>query len=185
MKALASRRDRIYITGFMGSGKSTVGPRLASALGYDYIDIDEAIERAEGRSVREIFEEKGERYFRALERDLVQKIAHAPRLVVSLGGGTLMDPDNYLDVSGSGIIVYLKAAPEQLFRRLQTKADRPMLMDISGRGLSEEELRIRIQQLYHAREQVYTRADITVESGEHDVGATVDLIVKQIAAILE
>jgi shikimate kinase len=179
------RSQRIFLTGFMGSGKSTIGPILANTLGYDFIDIDKAIEKHTGKSVREIFHAQGEEYFRQLERALLQDLQAKDHLVISLGGGTIADPISFPIIRGSGILVYLKTAPEQLFNRLHHKTDRPVLMDVSGERLSEEALRTRIVELHARRQQFYEQADIIIPTDEHKLGITVDQIVKRLSEFLD
>jgi shikimate kinase len=186
MKTPETKRNKlIYLTGFMGSGKSTVGPILANTLGYDFVDIDKAIEQQTGKTVREIFKDPGEEYFRTLERALVQELLMKEHMVISLGGGTIADAVNFPLIRASGILVYLKAAPEHLFKRLHHKSDRPILVDIAGDRLSEEALRLRIQELYARREQFYEQADIVISTDEHKVGITVDKIVKGLSGLLD
>jgi shikimate kinase len=179
------RNKRIYLTGFMGSGKSTIGPILANTLGYDFVDIDKAIEHQTGKTVREIFKNPGEEYFRTLERALIQKLLLKELMVVSLGGGTIADPVNFPLIRASGILVYLKTGPEHLFKRLHHKSDRPILVDIAGDRLSEEALRMRIRELHARREQFYDQADIVISTDEQKVGITVDKIVKQLSGLLD
>jgi shikimate kinase len=169
----------------MGSGKSTIGPILANTLGYDFVDIDKAIERQTGKTVKEIFKEHGEEYFRTLERALIQELAGKDHMVISLGGGTIADPVNFPVIRRSGILVYLKTAPEQLFKRLHHKSDRPILVDISGDRLSEEALRLRIQELHARRAQFYEQADIIIPTDEHRVGITVDQIVRRLSGLID
>ncbi|MEK9138712.1 MAG: shikimate kinase [Bacteroidota bacterium] len=179
------RSQRIFLTGFMGSGKSTIGPILANTLGYDFIDIDKAIEKQTGKSVREIFHSHGEGYFRTLERALLQDLRAKDHRVISLGGGTISDPISFPIIRESGILVYLKTAPDQLFKRLHHKTDRPVLMDSSGERLSEEALRTRIEELYARRQQFYEQADIIIPTDEHKLGITVDQIVKRLSEFLD
>ncbi len=179
------RANRIYLTGFMGSGKSTIGPILANTLGYDFIDIDKAIEQRTGESVKEIFQHRGEEAFRILERALLQELRVREHLVISLGGGTIADPISFPLIRESGVLVYLKTAPDQLFKRLHHKTDRPVLIDDAGERLSEEDLRVRIRDLYVRREQFYDQADIIVPTDEHKLGITVDQIVKRLSGLLD
>jgi shikimate kinase len=169
----------------MGSGKSTIGPILANTIGYDFVDIDKAIERRVGESVREIFRSRGEEYFRALERTLIGEFSGRDHIVISLGGGTISDPISFPLIRASGLLIYLKTTPEQLFARLHHKTDRPVLVDASGDRLSEDALRIRIQELYRQREHFYNQAHITIATDERKVGITVDQIVKQLAGLID
>ena len=86
---------RIYITGFMGSGKSTVGPLLAARLGYEFVDLDARIEEVEGKAVPEIFSERGEAVFRSLERRELLLLRSLDGIVVATGGGALTDPGSW------------------------------------------------------------------------------------------
>jgi len=178
MSTLSARKDRIYLTGFMGSGKSTIGPILANTIGYDFVDLDHMLEENEGKTVAEIFRDRGEQYFRQRERELIALLCLRHKTVISLGGGTLSDPESFQMIMASGIVVYLKVSPERLFSRLNRRNDRPMLTDPQGGRLSEAALQERIALLYQAREPFYARADITVLTDEKRVGTTVDVIVR-------
>lgn len=180
-----SRYSRVFLTGFMGSGKSTVGPILANSVGYDFVDLDGLIEASEGRAIREIFQTDGEAYFRRRELEEIQRLSQRPKLVVSLGGGTLIQAETYRLIRSSGLLVYLKISPEQVFRRVRHRDDRPLLSDPQGRPLSTAELKARISQLYRERETLYASADITVESDPRQVGVTVDRVVREIASQLQ
>lgn len=172
------RRERVYLTGFMGSGKSTIGPILANTIGFDFVDLDRAIEESEGKSVTRVFQEDGEPYFRGVERSMLERLATRPNLVVSLGGGTLSDRTSLATVTSSGILVYIKISTELLVKRLQNRSDRPLLMGSDGNRLSGPELRERIERLAREREPLYARADITIEADERRVGITVDRVVR-------
>lgn len=182
---LVARRGRIYLTGFMGSGKSTIGPILANTIGYEFADIDRTVEQTVGKSVNQIFLESGEDHFRSLEREIVASLSARPRCVIALGGGTIMDPENHRVVTGSGIVVYLKSSPEQIFHRVHRREDRPVLRDGSGDRLDDDRLRERINALYRLREPVYAKADFTVLTGDRRVGLTVDEIVRVLSPLIE
>ncbi|RPH37805.1 shikimate kinase [bacterium] len=179
------RKDRIYLTGFMGCGKSTIGPILANTIGYDFVDVDRQIEQAEGRSINEIFSEKGEKHFRDLERTVLMKVCSLPRTVISLGGGTMTVAENLEVILATGLVVYLKITPEQLFHRLRHRSDRPLLRTADGSQLGDEELRARIQLLYEAREPLYARADVIVLTDGTKLGLTVDSIVRRLSGLIE
>lgn len=179
------RKDRIYLAGFMGCGKSTIGPILANTLGYDFVDLDRQIEQAEGKSINEIFSEQGEEHFRDLERTVLMRACALPRTVVSLGGGTMTVPENLEVILATGLVVYLKITPEQLFHRLRHRSDRPLLRTPDGNQLTDEDLRARIRTLYEAREPLYARAHVVVPTDGKRLGLTVDHIVKRLAGLIE
>lgn len=185
MTADPARGERIYITGFMGSGKSTVGPILANTIGYDFADLDRTIEDEEGTPVSAIFRVRGEEYFRNLEREQINKLSKRSHMVVALGGGTLVDSVCLELVVATGILVYLKLPQELLFKRLWNRRGRPLLSDAEGNRLPETELRERIHTLSQAREPLYARADITIEPDEHRVGITIDRLVRALAPFVK
>jgi shikimate kinase len=179
------RKDRIYLTGFMGCGKSTIGPILANTIGYEFVDLDRKIEQVEGKSINEIFGEKGEEHFRYLERTVLIKASTLPRTVISLGGGTMTVAENLELILATGLVVYLKITPDQLFHRLRRRSDRPLLRTADGSQLGDEELKNRIQLLYDAREPLYARADVVIPTDGTKLGLTVDNIVKRISGHIE
>ena len=146
----------IVLIGYRGSGKTTVGRRLAEALWWSFVDVDELIVSRAGKSIREIFAERGEAGFRDLE---AQAVAHASALndhVIALGGGALLRPENRQAIAGGGHkVIYLRCDPAELHRRIQadpaTAAARPALTALGG---SLEE----IQQLLAQREPIYRQA---------------------------
>lgn len=174
------RRRLIFLTGFMGSGKSTIGPILANTLGYDFVDVDRLIEGKANARVVEIFEKQGEQRFRELEQETLREIAGRHDCVVSLGGGTIANDQNFQLIRRSGVIVYLQLTPEEIFQRVQHRPDRPLLWDGAGKLLTAEELQKRIHTLLTDREEYYRRADVIVPSDRRRVGATVDQIVKKL-----
>lgn len=179
------RKHLIYLTGFMGCGKSTIGPILANTLGYAYADVDRLIEARVGKSVNEIFREEGERFFREVEQHVIRELSQRDHHVVSLGGGSVVNPDTFELIKQSGILVYLYSSPSQLFKRLQHKTDRPVLTGNGGSPLSQEELRERVAQLFAAREPLYAQAQLTVHTDDKRIGLTVDEIVRRLSQLLK
>ncbi len=169
---------RIYLTGFMGSGKSTIGPILANVLGWDFSDLDKLIEAQLNDSVNNIFETHGEFFFRQKESKLLKQSVTMENLVLALGGGTLTTEENLEFIKKTGISVYLKSSPEEIFRRLQFKVDRPLLKSESGMPLSAYETKAKISELLEKREQTYLQADIIYQIDTISVGKTVDDLVK-------
>jgi len=121
-------RPTVYLTGFMGSGKSAVGRELARVLRRRFVDLDAAVEREAGTSVAALFEKRGEPAFRRLERRALQKVARTGGLVVALGGGALLDKRNLALVERNGILIRLTCSRRELVRRLRpSRASRPLL----------------------------------------------------------
>lgn len=170
----------IYLTGFMGSGKSTIAPILANTLGYSFLDSDNEIQKISGKQVSEIFLEDGESVFRERERQLLQRVSQQKNCVISLGGGTIANDTNLAIVKSTGVLVYLKLEAESVFHRMKNKTDRPLLRTKDGGTMNEEELRRHIAALFAAREWYYKQADIVVATDENTVGQSVDDIMRSL-----
>jgi shikimate kinase len=157
----------IILTGFMGTGKSTVGKVLADRLGVPFIDTDVEVERVAGRPIKEIFREDGESYFRQLERRAIAT-AVLQDAVVATGGGAIVDAENYERMHAAGPIVCLVAPPEVIVQRIAANQDRPLLHgDDPGR---------RVRQLLAERAAAYARADHAVDTSTRSVEAVVEEI---------
>jgi len=172
------RKKRVYLTGFMGSGKSTVGPILANVLGWNFFDLDKLIETAVGKSVTDIFSLKGESFFRCKESEILKQSFAEEPFVLALGGGTLTDNGNIEFIKQTGISIYLKSSPEEIFRRLKFKVDRPLLKSENGAPLTEGEAKKKISELLSLREAAYLSADIVYQMNNISVGKTVDDLIK-------
>lgn len=147
----------IYLTGFMGVGKSAAGRLLARRLRRPFTDLDAEIERAAGLSVAELFARRGEKAFRRRERAALVRAARKPGAVVALGGGTLLDARNRALAARTGTVVLLTCSRRELARRLKpTRAARPLL---AGGGLHA-----RVTALLEARRGAYAGADLTVST---------------------
>lgn len=177
---MTRKKHLIYLTGFMGSGKSTIAPILANTIGYSHIDIDEEIEKTSGKRISEIFSDSGEPAFRNIERKLLAAISTSDECVVSLGGGTITNEANLSVVKSTGILIYLKADIDQIVKRLRHKTNRPMITAADGSVLPENILRERVTSMLSQREPFYNQADIIVPTGNRRVGLTVDDIVHRI-----
>lgn len=166
---------RIVLAGFMGTGKTAVGRKLASRLGRPLLDTDALIEQAQGRTVREIFASDGESRFRELERDAVHEACTAGDVVVSTGGGTLVDDRNLAALRDGGLLVCLTASPRTIARRVRASvAERPLLH-------GHPSLTGRIRELLDARAHVYARVPVQIDTSN----LTVDQVVDEIVARLE
>jgi shikimate kinase len=168
----------VYLTGFMGSGKSTIGPELARRLDYDFVDIDDVVEEEQGLSIAEIFRRDGEEFFRSLERKVLNELSGNDRkMVVALGGGTLTSETCRSLVKRAGVLVYLKADPKEIFRRVRRKRNRPMLLSTDGNPLTDAQLVARLEKLLKERETHYMEADIIVSTSELTMARSVDEII--------
>ncbi len=177
------RSVRIFITGFMGSGKSTIGPLLASALGRRFIDLDSVIEEKEGMAISRIFMEKGEPGFRRLERRELLLLSVQSGIVVATGGGALTDPGSLAIVQRSGVLVYLEISVDALVRRLRGMRGRPMIAAEDGSLLPDEQLRDRVTSLLRSRESAYRLADVIVDAGALSPAGTVSAILAALRSL--
>lgn len=170
----------IFLTGFSGSGKSTIGPLLANSLGYEFIDLDHAIEQSAGKSITRIFAEEGEPAFRLLELETLQKLAGKTEMVVSLGGGVLEHDECFSFIRENGTLIYLKSTPGALAKRLCHKTDRPLLLGDNGTRLSREEIERKIMLILEKRESRYSAAELTVQTDTKRIGSTVEELTRKI-----
>lgn len=173
--------DRIYLAGFMGSGKSTIAPLLAKALSYNVVDLDETVEQTAGKSIPQIFKEGGEASFRKLERQMLEKTTQMTDTVVSLGGGAVTFTPNLQLVRESGILVYLKVPVDQLLERLYGERGRPLLQDNKGELLSKEQLRVKVSRMLSEREPFYNEAQVVVDAGKPLPEETVQAILQAVS----
>jgi shikimate kinase len=155
----------VYLIGFMGSGKSTAGKKLASSLGWTFVDLDKAIEEVEGSTIPEIFAEKGEDHFRQLESEMLRKLQLKQNTVISAGGGTPCFGDNIDFMLETGVTIYLKLTPGQLRSRLAgAQQERPLLKGLDSEGMLEF-----IREKLGSREKWYTRAEFIVDGFDPDI----------------
>ncbi|PLY00986.1 MAG: shikimate kinase [Desulfuromonas sp.] len=149
-------KKNIILTGFMGTGKSTIGRLLAQQLDYEFIDTDSEIEKREGTTIKDIFQEQGEAAFRRMEADLVHELAREEGLVIATGGGLVMNPDNVKMLQKSGRIICLTADVDTILARVATQpGTRPLLKEKDPRGKVLELLELR-GPVYSSFEQVAT-----------------------------
>ena len=150
-------RPHLILVGLPGSGKSTVGHAVAERLARSFIDLDLEIERREGRSVAELFAEKGEPYFRAKERELTQELALVGNMIVAPGGGWITNAEVVAIVRPPSRLVYLKVRPQVAIKRLgPAQAARPLLQRPDPLG--------ELKRLMEARQQAYEGSDYVVDT---------------------
>ena len=149
---------KIYLVGFMGSGKTTIGRELAARIDAPFFDLDELIEAAEKTSIKELFAQRGEPYFRKRERDILRSTKHLEAAVIATGGGTFTFDENIQFIQSEGLSVYLSAPYALLRARVGDKAAaRPLFIDD-----------VSTHELYANRIRYYRMSDITIEVREEE-----------------
>jgi shikimate kinase len=160
------RTPGIYLVGFMGCGKSTVGRALAQELGWHFFDLDEEIEQHAGSTITQIFDRLGETAFREMEtaslRARVRSVQSGKPQVISLGGGTFLTDENYELVANHGVTVWLDCSFSMIHRRVAAHTHRPLARDPD-----------QLESLFEARRPGYARADYRVEVADDDTRAAV------------
>ncbi|WP_054692530.1 shikimate kinase [Syntrophomonas palmitatica] len=161
----------IVLIGFMGTGKSSVGWRLAQKLKMNFLDMDREIERITGMPVNELFRRYGETRFRSEEKLLANKLAQRNDLVIATGGGVVLQTDNMDALRNNGIIVGLEASPQEILDRVQRKkGSRPLIK----KDVTLED----IKEFLDARKEFYDCADFKVYTGKKEIETVVDEIIE-------
>jgi len=144
----------IFITGFMGVGKSTIGKAISEKLNYPFIDLDEVIEKDQGLSIASIFEKHGEDHFRLLEEKMLQQIIKkSKKAIFSLGGGTILNKHISSLILSHGICIYLEKSWENIEIDLHTLHKRPLI---------QQKTQQQLKALFHEREPFYSRSQLKV-----------------------
>lgn len=172
--------QRIFLIGYMGAGKTTLGRSLAKVMGLEFIDLDHFIEARQHKTVKEIFAEVGEEGFRKIERASLEEVAQYENVVISLGGGTPCFFDNMEVVNRSGVSVYLKPSEEVLLMRLiKGKHKRPLLAD-----KSDDQILQFIREQLAWREPYYLKASLVFEAShlenKADIGISANKLLQQL-----
>ncbi len=149
----------------MGTGKTTIGRALAGRLQRDFVDMDLVLESLAGKPIPRIFAEDGEPVFRRMERDLVVELARRSDLVIAAGGGVVINPENIRSFSATGQVICLKAAPDEILRRVSGSSQRPLL--------EEGDKAERIRSLLKQRQPLYDAIAVQVDT----TGKTTDEVV--------
>jgi len=150
----------------MGAGKTTVGRHLAKKLGWKFIDLDEEIERREGRAVADIFKDQGEPHFRKLETSCLQDLSSSSKAVIALGGGAFINPENRDVAEKTGLTVWLKVSFAKIAGRVKIDGTRPNFMDQE-----------KAERLYQAREPHYALAKVHVSTDDGTPDSVADEII--------
>ncbi len=151
---------KVYVTGMPGTGKTHFGRILSKSIHLQFFDLDEMIEKKEGDSIRNIIRDKGEPYFRNLEHEVLVEVSKLNNCIVSCGGGTPVFYDNMELMKRSGIVIWLNTNLDIIAKRIaHNKTRRPLFM-----GLSEHEIREKLNEIYEKRKKVYAKSDILIEN---------------------
>ncbi len=172
---MSMQPERIFLIGPMGAGKSTVGKRLAQALGMEFVDSDRALEERTGASIPLIFELEGEEGFRRREAAIIDELTQRPALVLATGGGAVTTPANRRYLSERGTVVYLQTSVDRQLARTRHDKNRPLLQTPNPRA--------RLQELLKQREPLYREiADIIVSTDHGRPGSVVRTILERLRA---
>jgi len=171
------RARTITLVGLMGVGKSSVGRRLANAIGLPFRDADTEVETAAGRSIPDIFADLGEPAFREGERRVIARLLDEPPHVLATGGGAFMNPETRRLIKEKSISIWLKTDLDVLVRRIGRKDSRPLLQ-------GKDPLAV-LKALAEERYPIYAEADITVETGDAAHHVTVDQVIRALTAHIE
>jgi len=168
----------IILTGFMGTGKTAVGKKLAKRLGWKFIDVDELIERSAKTSIAKIFTEHGEAVFRRLERRHILRAIHGRHQVIATGGGAVLDPQNRSRLRASGPVVCLTAKPQTIIDRVEKKGHTRPLLHGGKTPLS------RVKTLLAERTKAYAQADLTIDTSPFSVDDVVEELWQKLSPCL-
>ena len=163
----------LSLVGMPGGGKSTVGRHLARRLGEGFVDSDAVIERRIGCPIRTFFEQEGEDRFRDIEATVLEELIHSTHGVIATGGGIVLRGGNREALRSHTVCIYLRSAPEELFRRLRHDSKRPLLQVADPL--------VRLRELYQKRDPLYREsARFIIETGRPSVPALVNMILMQL-----
>lgn len=157
----------IFLCGFMGTGKTTLGKKLAALLNLPFRDLDDYMVEKDDRSIPEIFEEEGEPYFRSLERESIRELGRQFQGVLALGGGALQNQEIIDYIKENGMLVFIKTDFNTILERILSEEGRPLLLDDDGNRKPKEVLTRELRQLYDSRLPSYNQAQLIFESDHY------------------
>jgi shikimate kinase len=170
---LPERPRRIVLVGFMAAGKTEVGRDLAHRLGWRHVDLDQEIEKQTGRTIPEIFRDEGESAFRALEAQVTPAVASEEEVVISTGGGWVINPRSFASLPPDSLSVWLRVSADEVLRRLEAGPNQPVRPMLAG-----SHPRQRVLELVAVREPLYSQADLTIDTDDRSVTAVVEILEK-------
>lgn len=162
----------IILVGFMGTGKTVVGKKVAERLNLRYVSTDDVIEEREQRPISEIFATEDEPYFRTVEKEVVKEVSQMENVVIAAGGGAVLDEENVRNLKAHGVMICLSATPQAILKRTKEDSARPLL--------KVEDPKKKIKELLRLRAPYYAKADYTIDTSnltvEEVVGKVVELV---------
>ncbi len=161
----------IVLTGFMATGKSSVGKSLAAKLNISFVDSDDFIEKKLNKKIKDIFKENGEQYFRQEETKVIEELSSLMSCVISCGGGVVLNKNNIDLLRKNGIIINLYASAQEVYKRIANNKDRPLLKDTSVE---------KIQELMNNRKKFYENCDISIKTDNLSIDQITNLIISKI-----
>lgn len=148
----------IVLTGFMGTGKTSVAKQLSNMLGMKVVDMDTEIEKTQGMSINEVFGKHGEHYFRDAETEMAQTVSTMEHVIISTGGGVVLRPENIEYLRKNGVVICLMASPETILKRTSSSDERPLLKVDDPLG--------KITEMLEMRKPFYNNADLMIDTEE-------------------
>ena len=158
-------KKNIALVGFMGTGKTTIARLLANQLNVECVDLDMLIEEKEGMPIVDIFKNKGEPYFRKIEKDIVFEASSSRGKVIACGGGVVLDKENVGKLKNNGLKICLTARPEIILTRTKSYSHRPLL--------NVDDAKVKIKELLKTRQPYYAQADYTLDTSDLDIEGVV------------
>ena len=160
----------IVLVGLSGSGKTTIGKLLEQKINLKFIDTDEIIVNNENRSINDIFATDGEKFFRQIEFEVVRKVSEQNDLIISTGGGVVLNQENIDNLKKNGIVFYLKTSVDTLINRLKNDTTRPLL--------KTNDLRLKLEKMLLDRATFYEKADYIIKNDNDNIEQTVENILR-------
>jgi shikimate kinase len=175
---MENRKIKIYLSGFMGAGKSRIGRTLRDKTGFQFYDSDRIVEEKAGKTISRIFAEDGEDTFRELEKQAIKELARKEEtVIIALGGGAVLIEENRKIMRESGYVIYLKSSAEAIYERVKHKTHRPLLQ-VDGTENVKEKVLHKIETMMNERASLYEQADLVIERDGMEAEEVADKIIE-------